>query len=235
MTILRTRPIHPLQAIAFDLDGTLVDTLPDLAYTMNSALAQLKLPPVPMRLIRQSLHAGLEGAARAAIARLHAPPALLPDLLRLYRYNYREHICRSSRPFPGVQAMLERHHQQGIKLGICTNKDESDTLLLLDTLGFLQYIEAVIGGDTLPNKKPAPDPLVALLAKLHVPIRAAVMVGDTHVDLECARAAGVPCALYSGGYGQITSSGTTLGLVFSDYDTLDLKSFHGISTTNTQV
>jgi len=228
MTILRTRPIHPLQAIAFDLDGTLVDTLPDLAYTMNSALAQLKLPPVPMRLVRQSLHAGLEGAARAAIARLHAPPELLPDLLRLYRHEYRRHICRSSSPFPGVQSMLDRHHRQGIKLGICTNKDESDALLLLDTLGLLHYFEAVVGGDTLPKKKPAPDPLVALLGRLHIPTRAAVMVGDTHVDMQCAHSAGVPCALYSGGYGQITSSGIKPGFVFSDYDTLDLKPFHGI-------
>lgn len=217
-------PCLPARAVVFDLDGTLVDSLPDLSEALNLALAEQGWPPVPAELVRTSLHDGLEGSVQAALAHLAASPDLANGVAERYALLYQARITRRTRAYPGVTAMLARLSVAGVRLGICTNKGEAQARQLLGHLDLAGYFDVVIGADTLSRRKPDPAPLRAAMARLgSVPWRA-LMVGDSRVDIECARAAGLACAVHAGGYGRFATAPEGVELFLDSYCGSDLDS-----------
>lgn len=207
----------------FDLDGTLVDTIPDLTMALNLALADLGLGEIGADLVAESLHEGLEGSVDAALKRETADgtratdPALRGELLRRYEHHYTLNVSGCSRVFADVEEVLARLRRQGAALAVCTNKSQLLSERLLSDLGLSKYFDAVIGAAPQRPRKPAPQPLWEALQRLGTKPAGAVLVGDSWVDVHCARAAGVDCLIHSGGYGRIATAATGIERVFHAY------------------
>lgn len=186
-----------LRAVVFDLDGTLADTAPDIRAAANGVLAALGATPLSLEETVRFIGNG----APAFVARMRAarglPETDEPALLEAFLAGY-ENSHDLTRLYPGVPQALLALKDEGILLGICTNKPESPARALLDHLGLSQSFEVVIGGDSLPVRKPDPAPLRAVLAALDA--EEALFVGDSEVDEATARGAGVAFALFEHGY-----------------------------------
>lgn len=220
MTLFTVPPA--IRAVVFDLDGTLVDTLPDLTHALQVALVRLQLPAVPDDIVRASLHGGLEGTALATLEILqrtsgHTPLPSYEHLLATYRAAYRDHLWRTSRPYPGVTTMLHTLHSKGLRIALCTNKAETEARHLLRAFALDGCFDAVVGGDTLAMRKPSAEPLLYALALLETQPDAALMVGDSQVDLDCAHTAGVTCNVFTGGYGDLDPTRLAPGQAFTAY------------------
>jgi phosphoglycolate phosphatase len=192
----------PLEAVVFDLDGTLVDTAPDLHAHLNEVLAEHGRPGLALAEIRPMIGDG----ARALLERGLRASGGLPagvDLERLFAEFLRRYTATPARfggAYPGVVDVLEELAAAGVRLGICTNKPQAPTERLLAELDLERFFAAVIGGDALAVRKPDAGHLRTVLARLGVDARRAALVGDSQTDLLTARAAGVPCVLVSFGY-----------------------------------
>jgi phosphoglycolate phosphatase len=187
----------------FDLDGTLVDTLPDLAGALNQALRESRLPAVPAPLVRASLHAGLEGSVAAALVYLNAPAEMRGLVLARYRRHYDLGLALRSAPYPGVARLLAAVAARREPMAICTNKPQRQAEALLSALGLNHHFAVVVGADTCSERKPHPLPLLHALRRLGGPPEEALFVGDSEVDAACAAAAGVPHLWFAGGYGVV--------------------------------
>lgn len=189
------------RARVFDLDGTLIHTLPDLAGALNQALREMGFRSVPETLVRASLHAGLEGSAAAACTYLRLPGQVLAPLLARYRRCYAAGLALRSSPFEGVAEMLA-HLSAGCEpLAVCTNKSQREAEELLATFGLRRHFAVVVGADTCAERKPHPLPLRHAVARLGAKLGEALFVGDSAVDAACARAAGTAHLWYGRGYG----------------------------------
>jgi phosphoglycolate phosphatase len=198
-------PIRGRRHIAvFDLDGTLVDSLPDLAIALNKLLAEegrRRLAPDEVRVMVG------EGALRLverAFAATGAPadqagPALVTRFLAHYEGNAAEH----TRLFPGAHEALRRLAADGWRLAVCTNKPYRPSMEILDALGVAPLFAAVLGGDSAPFRKPDPRHLAATLDSMGATPDEAVFVGDSPNDLGAARGLGVPVALVTFGYSRV--------------------------------
>lgn len=189
--------------IVFDLDGTLVDTAPDLVGALNAALALQGIADT----ITLAEARGLIGAgARALIARgLSARDARVSDerfeeLHKGFLAHYEGNICALSQAYPGMRQALDRLAGAGLRLAVCTNKSERLAVKLLGGMGLLDRFAAVVGGDTLDVQKPDPRPLQAAIARAGGAGAPAVLVGDSSTDLSTARNAGVPMVGVTFGY-----------------------------------
>jgi phosphoglycolate phosphatase len=188
--------------VVFDLDGTLVDTAPDLITTLNYILDREGLPPVPLRAARNMIGAG----ARKLIERgleLEGKNAGTAEINRLtddFIVHYAEHIADSSRPFEGVESALEDLATRGYRLAVCTNKLEWLSRLLLERLGLSARFAAICGADTFGVAKPDPAILRQTVARAGGDVARAVMVGDAGPDVGVARRAGVPVIGVTFGY-----------------------------------
>ncbi len=189
------------EAIVFDLDGTLVDTLPDLTATLNQALLELGLGKVDTTLVRLSLHGGFEESARAALAVLGHSDELMEGLVNAYAHHYWRAPALHSRPYPGVRELLTRQQGRGVRMAVCTNKTEALAGRLLDVLDLRRHFVAVVGADTCSRRKPDPEPLWHAINCLQTSRERAIFVGDSRVDVDCAKAAQVRCLYFRGGYG----------------------------------
>lgn len=189
-------------AVVFDLDGTLVDTAPDILAHMNEMLAELGRPGLDLDKVRPMINNGVRSLLIHGLEASGGVPDDLDidTLFRRYLALYTEEPIRSSRPFDGVIDTLDALDSAGIKMGVCTNKPQSPTDRLLAGLGLDRYFKAVIGGDTLSIRKPDPAHLIAVLDHLGVAPPRAALIGDSDTDLKTARAADVPCILVSFGY-----------------------------------
>jgi phosphoglycolate phosphatase len=189
--------------VLLDVDGTMVDSVPDLAHCVNVALTQLGLPERPVERVRQWVGNGVERLVqRALLGRLEGepPPELYERALPLFMACYRENTCRRSRLYPGVRDILGWLLGSGFRLACVTNKAAQFTEPLLDALGIRHYFRVVVSGDTVPQKKPHPAPLLHAAASLGVPAEAALFVGDSVNDVEAARAASFPVVCVTYGY-----------------------------------
>ena len=188
--------------IAFDLDGTLVDTAPDLIGVLNQMLEERGLPPVPLASARHLVGGGarrmLQHGFEEAGARVSEDelPALDDRFVELYRAR----IARESRPFDGVEAALDTLKAEGARFVVCTNKKTDLSLDLLAAVDLLDRFDAVVGPDAVTRRKPDPAHLVEAIERGGGDPRRAVMVGDSVMDLLSARGAGVPVVLVSFGY-----------------------------------
>ncbi|WFU45071.1 phosphoglycolate phosphatase [Bradyrhizobium sp. CB82] len=188
--------------IVFDLDGTLVDTAPDLITALNHVLDREGLPPVPLQTARNMIGAG----ARKLIERgLEAEGRIVgvEDINRLtadFIAYYADHIADESRPFEGLEAALDHLAERGHRLAVCTNKLEWLSRRLLDALGLSPRFAAICGADTFGVQKPDPTILRETVARAGGQLAASIMVGDAGTDIGVARRAGVPVIGVSFGY-----------------------------------
>jgi len=188
--------------VAFDLDGTLVDTIGDLHRALNSVLRMENLPLASLEEVRAYVGQG----ARALIIRACGVHGVHPSEMKIdllteeYVDAYAKDVAALSRPFPGVIDALENLKTQGASLCVCTNKGTRLSNQLLDALDMSKYFDAVIGADRLRNRKPHPDHyLFAIRSARGTPARS-MMVGDSSNDVQSAKAAGAPVAVYAYGY-----------------------------------
>lgn len=188
--------------IAFDLDGTLVDTIGDLHRALNHVLRMERLPLAAIEDVRAYVGQG----ARALIIRacgvhgVHPSDMKIDLLTEEYVEAYAKNIAAHSAPFPGVIEALETLQAQGAALCVCTNKGTRLSNQLLDAVGLSKYFAALIGADQLRNRKPHPDHyLFAIRSARGTPARS-LMVGDSSNDVQSAKAAGAPVAVYAYGY-----------------------------------
>ena len=188
--------------IVFDLDGTLVDTAPDLITALNYVLAREGLPGVPLASARNMIGAG----ARKLIERgleVEGRPVTVDDLDRMtadFIEFYAAHIADASRPFEGLEAALDDLASRGFRLAVCTNKLESLSRRLLDALGLSARFATICGADTFGVSKPDPAILRQTVAKAGGAVASSIMVGDSGNDIGVARRAGMPVIGVSFGY-----------------------------------
>lgn len=181
----------------FDLDGTLIDSAPDIRDAVNLALAELRLEPLGLAEITGFIGRGLPvlcDKVRAA-RDVSEPPALFEPRVRKH---YDRISASSGTMFPGAKETLQRLEAGGARLGLCTNKPYAAVLAVLAHHRIEGIFASVVGADSLPERKPAPTPLLTVLAALGD--GPAVYVGDSEVDAETAERAGVPFVLYTEGY-----------------------------------
>jgi phosphoglycolate phosphatase len=181
----------PFRTVAFDLDGTLADTAPDIAAGLNRMLAALGREKLAQDPIRDMVGGGARALVeRALLVTGGAPDALVDEGLPMYLDFYAENVCIGTRPYPGVERALDALAKEGVALALCTNKVERLTHDLVEA--------CVVGGDTLPTRKPEPEMLHAAIAGAGG--GPAAFVGDSMTDADTARAAGVPFVAVSFGF-----------------------------------
>lgn len=184
------------QAIVFDLDGTLVDSTQDISAAINRLRSFYNLAPLAIEKVRQ--HLG-DGASLLIDRCFPERPADVHAMLGAFREDYRQNCLVATTLYPGVADLLPQLSRH-CRLGVLTNKDRSMSVTILEGLGLLPFLDAVVGGDG-PCLKPCPDGLLSILEGGGIPPSASLMVGDHHTDLEAARRAGAPSAFCEYGYG----------------------------------
>jgi phosphoglycolate phosphatase len=208
--------------IVFDLDGTLVDTAPDLIETLNVILARHDVPAVAFDAARAMIGAGVKPLLTRGLASqgLHLPPAEIDALFEEYLALYAAHIADRSRPFPGLEAALDALAADGCILAVCTNKLEWLSVRLLDALGLSRRFAAICGQDTFPMRKPDPEMLRLTIAKAGGSADRAVMVGDSMTDVLTAKNAAVPVVVVDFGYTDTPPAQLGADRLISHFDAL---------------
>jgi phosphoglycolate phosphatase len=186
--------------IVFDLDGTLVDTAPDLTEALNHVLRRRGHDAVSAETIRAAVSHGARVMIEEGLRRLQAEDDI-EQMLAEFLIHYEANIAAKSRPFPGAKRALEWLASKGAKLAVCTNKREHLSRKLLQALQFDRYFHAIAGRDTFAVSKPNPAHLTGAIALAGGRPDIAVMVGDSHIDYMTAEAARIPIVLVSFGYG----------------------------------
>lgn len=192
-----------IKAVVIDLDGTLLDTAPDLADAAIAMAEELGLPPVDLATVKTYIGNGVSRLVKRVLTRhLDAEPdtALFAQALPLYEKHYSAHVSRKSRPYPGVLEGLAAFKQAGFRVACITNKAEKFTRPLLRDTQLLEYFELVLSGDTLPKKKPDPLPLLHACKHFGIQPNELLLIGDSLNDAQAARAAGCPVFCVPYGY-----------------------------------
>jgi phosphoglycolate phosphatase len=195
--------------IVFDLDGTLVDTAPDLMNALNDVLTRRGHEPVEASVIRAAVGRGARVMIEEAL-RMAGTEDDLDQMLAEFLVYYEANIAAESHPYPGARDTLERFATAGAKLAVCTNKREYLSRKLLQELELEGYLAAIAGRDTFPVAKPDPRHLLGAISLAGGDPSRALMVGDSNVDFRTANAANVPIVLVSFGYGPAPQDGSAL-------------------------
>ncbi|GAA0401481.1 phosphoglycolate phosphatase [Cocleimonas flava] len=191
------------ELIMIDVDGTLVDSVPDLSWCLDETLKKVGLPPRGEAAARKWVGNGVIRIVERGIANdLDAPhdEAIFKDAMPIFRELYAENTSKRSKLYPGVREGVDYLKSTGIKIGCITNKDEQFTHPILKDLGLWNDFEIVISGDTLEKKKPDPLPLLHGAKMLGVKPENSLMLGDSTSDVKAARAAGFEIICMSYGY-----------------------------------
>lgn len=207
----------------FDLDGTLVDTAPDLAASLNHCLAAAGMDAVPLELVRPHAGHGARVMLREAYGwdgRFLGETEGAEQLAR-FLAHYEQNIAVQSRPFPGVVEAMNRLAGGGFTLAICTNKHERLAILLLSELGLADRFQAICGADTFARRKPDPIHLTGTIEKSGGKPAGSIMIGDTITDIATARAAGIASVLVDFGYAPDPEARAGATAVIDDYARLD--------------
>jgi phosphoglycolate phosphatase len=194
-----------LRTVVFDLDGTLVDTAPDLINALNYILVREGMPPVPLHSARTMIGAGVRRLIERGLE-LDGRAVELEDITRLtadFIDYYAAHIADASRPFEGLEGALDDLAARGYRFAVCTNKLEWLSKLLLDRLGLSARFSAICGADTFGVSKPDPAILRQTVARAGGEMSSTVMVGDAGPDIGVARRAGVPVIGVTFGYTEV--------------------------------
>jgi phosphoglycolate phosphatase len=173
--------------VLFDFDGTLIDSYRAIAASVNHIRATHGLPPLPVDEVRSHVGRGPEH-----LLRLTVPAGDVAANVAAYKAHHPSVLRSGTQLLPGAAELLAALHGRGLLLAVCSNKPVAFTRELLDILALARYFHAVLGPEDVPHPKPAPDMLRVGLARLHVEPQQALYIGDMTVDVETARAAGVP-------------------------------------------
>ncbi len=191
-----------IRGLVFDLDGTLVDSLDDITFHLNHALALAGLPPRDKAWARRNVGQGVAHLVRQALdgaAERDREEAVLGAFVA----RYEAHPCDRTFPYPGVREALAACHARGLVLAVLSNKPAGITVKVIEALGMANLFRHVWGGDSFPERKPSPLPLRHFLAETGLAPTEALMVGDSAADIQSARGAGVRSAFFPGGYGRL--------------------------------
>ncbi|MGE0565733.1 MAG: phosphoglycolate phosphatase [Pseudolabrys sp.] len=188
--------------IVFDLDGTLIDTAPDLVATLNVILAREGIAEIPYDTARTFIGGGARLMIERGLTadRKTPTPDLVGRMFEAFLEHYSAHIADRSRPFPGLEAALDDLAARGCRLAVCTNKLERLSVQLLDALGLSSRFAAICGQDTFGIQKPDPLVLQKTIAAAGGRPARAVMIGDSATDIRTAQALGVPVVAVDFGY-----------------------------------
>ena len=186
--------------LVFDLDGTLIDSAPDLHAAVNRLLASEGRRPLEYSELVRMVGDGVPALVRRAYEATGGLPEDIEDRVERYRALYGAALADRTAPYPGVVETLQSLRSTGHRMAVCTNKPEGPTVEILEALGLLGFISVVAGGDSLPVRKPDPGHLLGTLERLGSSPDRAVMIGDSRNDVAVARAAGVPVIAVSYGY-----------------------------------
>ncbi len=217
----------PALTVVFDLDGTLIDTAPDLVDTLNVVFAREGIRPVPYAAARNMIGGGARRMIELGLKSegRNVGTAELDRLFADFLAHYSAHIADRSRPFPGLEDALDRLAAEDCHFAVCTNKLESLSRLLLDTLRMTPRFRAICGQDTFGIQKPDPEILRRTIRQAGGDVARAVMVGDSNNDVDTAKAAGVPVVAVEFGYTEIPATQLGADRVIGHYDELPAAVF----------
>ena len=187
-----------MKGIVFDLDGTIIDSAPDICAAINKMLTGEGLEPINLATVTSFIGNGMPKLVERVIHHLGMPRALHNDLTAKALEIYNANPSDLTRPYKGVIACLDLLKSEGYILGICTNKPFEITQKVISDLDLSQYFDSIVGAGTLPVKKPNPEPLLHCINLLDV--NETVYVGDSETDYQTAINAHIPFALFTGGY-----------------------------------
>ncbi|HRQ57793.1 MAG TPA: HAD-IA family hydrolase [Azoarcus taiwanensis] len=188
-----------VDAVLFDLDGTLADTAPDLGAAANRLRADVGLPPLPLEILRPHTSSGVRGMLHAALD-TGPQDSAFPDLSARFLAHYRDNLCVASRLFDRMHELLDALEGNAIKWGIVTNKRSTFTDPLVDALGLSTRACCVVSGDAAPRLKPAPDTLLLACQIASLDASRCIYVGDDQRDIEAGRNAGMTTVAAAYGY-----------------------------------
>ena len=191
--------MQQIKAVLFDLDGTVADTAPDLAYAANSLRLADGVPPLPVEILRPLASQGARGLLKEAVGLTPDDPGFEHARLRFLSF-YENNLCVHTRLFAGIPQLLEGIEARGLPWCIVTNKVEFFAHPLMQQLGLAERCAITVGGDTTPNPKPAPDPLLHAAKAINVAPEACLYVGDDLRDVQAAHAAGMTSVAVRWGY-----------------------------------
>ncbi|GHC44498.1 phosphoglycolate phosphatase [Neogemmobacter tilapiae] len=200
--------------IVFDLDGTLIDSAPDIHHAVNAALVGAGLTALPFAQVRTFIGNGAPVLVERCLAALNADPAMQAQVLQGFLDGYSENHAKTVL-YPHVFEVLESLQAAGHALALCTNKPTRATHGALAHFDLTRFFPVVVGGDTLPRRKPDAAPLLHALAQL--PAAPALFVGDSEVDAATAKAANIPFALYTEGYRKTPAEDMNAQNIFNDF------------------
>jgi phosphoglycolate phosphatase len=187
-----------VRAIIFDLDGTLIDSKLDLVYSVNATLRELKRPELPEEIISSYIGNG----APVLVAKSLGPgasPAELDRALKFFLSHYEAHKMDNTCAYPGVAEALE--HLSAMPMAVLTNKPERISVRILEALGLAKYFRAIYGGNTFSTKKPDPLGVNTILREFSARPNEGLLIGDSQVDVQTARNAGILSAIVNYGFG----------------------------------
>jgi phosphoglycolate phosphatase len=212
----------PAATLVFDLDGTLVDTAPDLIGTLNALFAREGLPPLDYGEARNLIGGGARRLLERGLCRdgVSVPSDELDRLFQDYVSAYASRIAELSRPFPGLEAALDRLSAAGCVFAICTNKLEWLSVRLMEELGLRSRFVAICGQDTFGVQKPDPEMVRRTIARAGGRLDRSIMIGDSRNDVAAAQAAGVPVVAVDFGYTEIPVGKLNPDRVISHFDEL---------------
>ena len=209
-----------MATIIFDLDGTLVDTAPDLIDTLNVILDREGLPAVPYDEARALIGHGARRMIERGLAVAGRPAGNIDRMFDDFIVYYSDHVADRSRPFPGVEAALDTLAERGCTFAVCTNKLEWLSVRLLESLGLAGRFAAICGQDTFGMQKPHPEALLGTLRRAGGSLDRAVMVGDSQTDIATAKAALMPVIAVDFGYTDIPVTQLGPDKIISHYNDL---------------
>ncbi len=210
-----------MTAIVFDLDGTLIDSAPDIRAIANAVLADEGAGPITLEETRSFIGNGAATfvARMMAVRGVDTTPDTQERMLAEFKRLYNTAV-ENSALYPGVAELLEQLRSDGHVLGLCTNKPLKPARFVLDHFGILGHFDAVLGGDSLPETKPHPAPLLRTFEMLGADPENSLYVGDSEVDAETAARADVPFALFLGGYRKTPAEELPHEMAFAHFNVL---------------
>ncbi|MBV5341013.1 MAG: HAD-IA family hydrolase [Deltaproteobacteria bacterium] len=197
-----------IRAVLFDLDGTLVDSLEDLTDAVNHIRSAYSQPPLTAEAVRLKVGKGSRNLIQQVLP--DVTDSDIDHVLGMFLEFNREHIADKSRLYPGIQELLQEFAARDIKMAIISNKNEDLSSLILQTLGINDMFESVCGGDTYPERKPSPLPLLRVAERLGIAPHECVMVGDSINDIQAGQQANIASIACTWGYGsraELTGAG----------------------------
>lgn len=221
-----------IEAVIFDLDGTLIDSAPDLQHATNRLMRELGQPEFDLATISGFIGNGVRKLVERAMTRNGMDLAALDAHTERFKVIYEEAPADRTIVFEGVREALSQLQARGLRLAVCTNKPERAAAMILDALGLAPYFDVLIGGDTTAALKPDPLPLQEAMRRLGIGAEATAFVGDSITDAKTAEAAALPFIFYEGGYNHHGAGKIDSIAQFTDYDSLPQLIANSIVNTN---